>query len=301
MRIGGERKRSKISDEAQAYMLDDMVNTELDALRTALNSQAELSPAQAMMQDALRGKSANEGRKLVERLFLEGAQVVCGTTMGMMEHPDLREARNKRKSTPVFDMMILDEASKTSFPEFLVPAVFAKRWIIVGDVRQLPPYADMEEIEVNVAGAFDKGVKRGWTWRHRIRVMHDALRNGGRTAALVVVDDEKDRAQVMDQALHTATYLHAGRAFKPEACRHLVVDLGEVDLSRVEDALNLQAALILVGTSKDVDRLARVLPVDLLDRQPFTAEGQARKQAIKRLRSQSIGPTNRGKQPLRGA
>ena len=42
------------------------------------------------------------------------AQVVCGTSMGMMEHPDLREARNKRKSTPVFDMMILDEASKTS-------------------------------------------------------------------------------------------------------------------------------------------------------------------------------------------
>ncbi|MEC8681059.1 MAG: AAA domain-containing protein [Candidatus Thermoplasmatota archaeon] len=286
VRIGGERKRSKISDDAQAYMLDDMVNTELEALRTALNNQAELSPAQAMMRDALRGKSANEGRKLVERLFLEGAQVVCGTTMGMMEHPDLREARNKRKSTPVFDMMILDEASKTSFPEFLVPAVFAKRWIIVGDVRQLPPYADMEEIEVNVAGAFDKGVKRGPTWRHRIRVMHDALRNGGRTAALVVVDDEKDRAQVMDQALHTATYLHAGRAFKPEACKHLVVDLGEVDLSRVEDALNLQAALILVGTSQDVDRLARVLPVDLLDRQPFSPEGQARKQAIKRLRSQ---------------
>ena len=287
VRIGGERKRDKISDQAQAYMLGDMVDTELKALRHALSSKSELNPAQKVMRDALQGKSANEGRRLVERLFLEGAQVVCGTTMGLMEHPELRQAQQQRKSTPVFDMMILDEASKTSFPEFLVPAVFAQRWIIVGDVRQLPPYADMEEIEVNVAGAFDKGVRNGPEWRHRIRLMHDALRNEGRTAVLIDVKDERDREDVMKQAKHTATYLGAGKRFKPHQIETLVADLSTIDGIEVNASLALQSAPILIGTAEDIQRLEDVLPVDLLSHEPTSPAGEARKRAIPRLTSKS--------------
>ena len=78
----------------------------------------------------------------------------------------------------------------------------------------------MEEIEVNVAGAFDKGVKRGQPGAIESGDA-DALRNG-RTAALVVVDDERT-GQVMDQALHTRlTCMQA--APSAGGMQHLVVD-----------------------------------------------------------------------------
>jgi superfamily I DNA and/or RNA helicase len=41
---------------------------------------------------------------------------------------------------PHWDVLIVDEASKTLIQEFMVPALMAKRWIVVGDVRQLPPF-----------------------------------------------------------------------------------------------------------------------------------------------------------------
>jgi hypothetical protein len=52
-------------------------------------------------------------------------------------------------------MMILDEASKTTFQEFLVPAVLASRWIIVGDPKQLSPYVEEEELAVGLEIALD--------------------------------------------------------------------------------------------------------------------------------------------------
>ena len=42
--------------------------------------------------------------------------------------------------------MILDEASKTTFSEFLVPGVLSTRWIIVGDVKQLAPYVEKNDL-----------------------------------------------------------------------------------------------------------------------------------------------------------
>ncbi|MDA7949700.1 MAG: AAA domain-containing protein, partial [Hyphomicrobiaceae bacterium] len=55
-----------------------------------------------------------------------------------------------------FDVMIIDEASKTTFQEFLVPAIHANRWIIVGDTMQLSPYANTEDVSVVVKNMFEK-------------------------------------------------------------------------------------------------------------------------------------------------
>ena len=43
-------------------------------------------------------------------------------------------------------MLIIDEASKTTFTEFLIPAIFCKKWVLVGDVAQLPPFTNQEDI-----------------------------------------------------------------------------------------------------------------------------------------------------------
>ncbi|HRI72750.1 MAG TPA: AAA domain-containing protein, partial [Polyangium sp.] len=51
---------------------------------------------------------------------------------------------------PHFDVLIVDEASKTTLQEFLVPAQLAQRWIIVGDVRQLPPFTEPKDLEASL-------------------------------------------------------------------------------------------------------------------------------------------------------
>ena len=41
-----------------------------------------------------------------------------------------------------YGLCILDEASKASFSEAVVPLALSKKWVLVGDQQQLPPFAD---------------------------------------------------------------------------------------------------------------------------------------------------------------
>ena len=87
----------------------------------------------------------SEYRDLVENSF----NLVCGTTIGVLKYPPLSKMISESKvstTKPLFDYMIIDEASKTTFSEFLVPAATAKRWIIVGDVKQLAPYVEKNDL-----------------------------------------------------------------------------------------------------------------------------------------------------------
>lgn len=95
---------------------------------------------------------------ITEDLLLEAANLVCGTTIGILQHPKLKERLNNnyqaKKSiepiVPEFDYLIIDESSKTTFQEFLVPGLYAKKWILVGDIMQLSPFADREQIVSNL-------------------------------------------------------------------------------------------------------------------------------------------------------
>lgn len=84
-----------------------------------------------------------------QQLMVDASNLVCGTTIGILR---LFNERNMilDRGEPPFDVMIIDECSKTTFQEFLVPARFAKRWVLVGDVRQLSPFTDREQIVANL-------------------------------------------------------------------------------------------------------------------------------------------------------
>jgi hypothetical protein len=66
--------------------------------------------------------------------LLARSQVVSGTCIGM--------AAVGGSDDLEFDLCILDEASKATATEALVPMSRSRSWVLVGDPRQLPPFQD---------------------------------------------------------------------------------------------------------------------------------------------------------------
>lgn len=67
-------------------------------------------------------------------------RVICGTPIGILSYATVKGA-----APGAFDLLIVDEVSKMTLSEFLAIAVKSKRWILVGDPQQLPPYNNSEE------------------------------------------------------------------------------------------------------------------------------------------------------------
>jgi hypothetical protein len=136
---------SRLSEEVKGFQLQVRANTErLDIIRRL----SQLSH-RSKSQEHLLGALQNSGTSLITRIILESANLVCGTTLGILQHPDIKNP-SKERGQVKYDCLILDEASKTTFQEFLVPAMFAKRWILVGDVKQLSPYIETKDVEANI-------------------------------------------------------------------------------------------------------------------------------------------------------
>ena len=153
VRIGD---RSNVSEKALPFQIEEFARTERKRLLDFLSRPRQRTDAQEELLGVLRERGT-----AVERMILDAANLVCGTTLGILQHPDIRDSlKRSRRCLPQFDMLILDEASKTTFQEFLVPALLAKRWVVVGDPRQLSPYVEDDLVAVNLAACLREAPAR---------------------------------------------------------------------------------------------------------------------------------------------
>jgi hypothetical protein len=201
-------------------------------------------PARAILRDALSRNSKVDDP--LANLILEASNLVCGTTIGILQHPTIRNARKSDAAVQPFDVMILDEASKTTLTEFLVPALYARRWIIVGDVRQLSPYVEEQDLAENL--------------RHLVPATH------ARAALLTALapPEGKPRGRRSLRSLITTDPAEAELiAAEAEARGVLHVDLDRHAARSEEPLLPLLYADIVTGSQEAMLAYQHRLPVDL--------------------------------------
>ncbi|MDB2637055.1 AAA domain-containing protein [Candidatus Poseidonia alphae] len=116
------------------------------------------------------GLDANEAKEFI----LNSSNLTCGTMESILSHPWIKEARVDgiesrgtasrvtKSPQPHWDVLIIDESSKTTFNEFIVPAMFCKKFVLVGDIRQLPPFTQETEFIANLESinGFNKNKQR---------------------------------------------------------------------------------------------------------------------------------------------
>jgi len=250
VRIGNERK---ISDSVKDFQLQRRVMKEKKDLIKRLIKLPTRTKSQQYLLDALQSSEDVEGG-VITRLILESANLVCGTTIGILQHPDIKSQIYKRTRSDIetnhhgehaiqpFDCLILDEVSKTTFQEFLVPALFCRRWILVGDVRQLSPYVETAHLEDNIRGMISN--------EDDARVCLDTFHSwegSRRSTQGILVLDAPEPEKYSQQA------------------RHLGLNL--VDLSRPTDnvsGLDILGANVILSRKENLHRIERLIPSDFM-------------------------------------
>ena len=266
VRIG---KIDRVDDRVQHTQIEERVRSLVERWRAL--------PAMSDFGD-------NELKLMAERTVVMAANLTCGTTMGIVNHPLFRERDNKDfciTKMPHWDVLIVDEASKTLTQEFLVPALMAKRWIIVGDVRQLPPFTERADIVANLRNIVDESNKPAFPPEHqrarlllfrmkrkalrqpRMRwlfveqpqvigwIAHEILAEGDPDVSIVRVSRYGDRPNERIKVV-TAEQLRDG---KPEALYVAASDWVLVDTNIIDDvACYLPANLLIAEDLAEANR-----------------------------------------------
>lgn len=181
-----EMNRQKRDEEALQLQEAEQKQTQIEALHAELSSlveekEAELTPLNEILSSEPEREHEEVLKKLAsisfnreslkqERQKLPLFQSVQGMWQSLLEEAtdhDLNEIRklyvkhanvigttcvaSARKdfmeSYPVFDVVIIDEVSKATPPELLLPMLKGKKIILVGDHHQLPPLFGDDTLE----------------------------------------------------------------------------------------------------------------------------------------------------------
>jgi hypothetical protein len=137
-RRAAQTESNRLRDQLAALGRSEFASLRGRELRVAVERFLEASEAASNVRpliDLGADWTARFGRQdHFEGPFLSTVQVVAGTCLGVLG--------SKSSADLQFDLCIVDEASKATATEMLVPLARASRWVLVGDSKQLPPFQD---------------------------------------------------------------------------------------------------------------------------------------------------------------
>jgi len=138
LNFGEKHEIIKQLQEITGKCSEELINLSLQELEQQIQKILNQSNSQNTMYQKLQKMQKHwleqvSYQRGLEAALLKRSQVVAATCIGI--------AKKEYKDID-FDLCIIDEASKATVTEALVPISKAKRGILVGDPRQLPPFAD---------------------------------------------------------------------------------------------------------------------------------------------------------------
>lgn len=153
-----------VKENVRPYLLKNICSEYRREMHKNLSSKVALSESQKHFKDNIRfdninirpGSSIVYENDIIDQIILESANLVAGTMIGILQHPDIKA--NKQGAS--FDVLIVDEASKVTFSDFIVPALHARKWILVGDVKQLSPYVENDYVSEYISQLIDDEAKK---------------------------------------------------------------------------------------------------------------------------------------------
>ena len=87
----------------------------------------------------------------------------CGSKNFANAYQSMFQNNQEIQSDPIFDVVIMDEASKATPPELVLPLTLGKKVIIIGDHKQLPPMLDEKEFGEALEAIGAKDLIENWT------------------------------------------------------------------------------------------------------------------------------------------
>ena len=148
--------------------------------------------------------------KEAAEFILSSSNLTCGTMESILGHPWILESRREgidsrstdskviKSPQPRWDVLIIDESSKTTFNEFIVPAMFCRKFILVGDIRQLPPFTQEGEFIANLESIknFDKHDQRAMLLNFQLSKI-DKVSN--RDQGVVIVEKDATVSRLFEE------------------------------------------------------------------------------------------------------
>ncbi len=134
------------SDQVAAVRLTDPCEP------TAAGAHAlDLERQAALLADSVAPLSrGRRPREVAAGLLLETCNLVGAPLAALGAHPSFRPAALTRDPAD-FDQLIVLGAERLGFADFLVPAVHARRWILIGDPQASAADTDLDELAEQVA------------------------------------------------------------------------------------------------------------------------------------------------------
>ncbi|BCW52729.1 MULTISPECIES: serine/threonine-protein kinase [unclassified Arthrobacter] len=114
---------------------------------SCLDGQAEAENLRDIMHAQADWLASLQDPRSAELLFLPKQSVIAGTCMGFLSNQNVRDID--------FDLCIVDEASRATSTELFVPMVRSRRWVLVGDTKQLPPMREEVMDYPEIVEAYD--------------------------------------------------------------------------------------------------------------------------------------------------
>lgn len=129
--------KSKFSDTATKYHEEAVFYNYLQEVKKKLENDESNYFLTNDKLDTLHKRWKNvilQGDDELKTLLFKKIRVIFGTLVGISSWQDFRNIE--------FDYIIVDEAGRATLPELMIPLRRAKRFILVGDHKQLPPIVD---------------------------------------------------------------------------------------------------------------------------------------------------------------